>query len=563
MTYLVTARKWRPMLFDDVVGQSHVTNTLRNAITQNRLAHAYLFSGSRGVGKTTTARLLAKVINCTHPVDGNPCNGCEFCIETTDGRNMDVIEIDGASNNSVDQIRDLRESARYTPTKGKYKVYIIDEVHMLSPGAFNALLKTLEEPPSHVVFIFATTVPQKVPATILSRCQRFDFRRNSIEEIISRLHFIATQEAITIDNDALLLIAKKGDGSMRDSQSIFDQVVAFCGTTVTGKDVLQALNVVDQEFFFRVTDIIRAKDTKAALALVEDIMARGYDIREFLVGLAEHFRNFLVVRATESTALIPVSEPHKKRYSDDVKDFPDTDLLRLFKIVSATENEVKWSVQPRVRLEVGLIQMVKMDSSLQINELLEKIEELKKKIETQGVKVVGTVAASMPSKAQPLSVLSSSPSHFTGERPVSRPSIPLPQPRPQGKTLITEQLKSYTQQLISIQEVKGRWEEFVGEVSRQRISLGSVLSHVEPTESGQGFVRVNCSDAFHLDSIRRNKDFLADMAQKIYGAKLRLDAMIGTSGHESESGAAVVIKEIEDHPVIAAMKRELGAEPLQ
>jgi DNA polymerase III subunit gamma/tau len=561
MTYLVTARKWRPMIFDDVVGQSHVTNTLRNAITQNRLAHAYLFSGPRGVGKTTTARLLAKVINCTHPVEGNPCNECEFCVETTDGRNMDVIEIDGASNNSVDQIRDLRESARYTPAKGKYKIYVIDEVHMLSAGAFNALLKTLEEPPPHVIFIFATTVPQKVPATILSRCQRFDFRRNSIDEITSRLRFIATQESITIDNDALLLIAKKGDGSMRDSQSIFDQVVAFCGTTVTGADVLQALNVVDQEFFFRVTDIVRSKDTKASLSLVEDIMARGYDIKEFLVGLTEHLRNFLVVRATGSTTLIPVSEPHKKRYQDDAKDFSENDLLRLLKIVSATENEIRWSTQPRVRLEVGLMQLVKMDSSLQINELLEKIEELKKKIETQGIKVVGTVAASMPSKAQPVSVLSSSIPPYRGERSVSRtPVIPVPQ---QEKPVFSEPVKSYTQQLVSIQEVKSRWEEFVGEVSRQRISLGSVLSHVEPSESGQGFVKVNCFDAYHLDSIRRNREFLTDMTQKIYGAKLRLDAMIGLSDHETDSSTTIVQKEVEDHPVISALKRQLGAEPLK
>ncbi len=553
MTYLVTARKWRPMLFEDVVGQSHVTGTLRNAIAQNRLAHAYLFSGPRGVGKTTTARLLAKVINCAHPVDGNPCNECEFCVETTDGRNIDVFEIDGASNRGVDEIRNLRESVRYAPAKGKYKVYIIDEVHMLTKEAFNALLKTLEEPPSHVLFIFATTEPQKVPATILSRCQRFDFRRNSIEEIISRLRFIAAQEAITIDNDALLLIAKKGDGSMRDSQSIFDQVVAFCGTTVTGNDVLQALNVVDQEFFFRVTDIIRAKDIKAALTIVEDIMAHGYDIKEFLVGLAEHFRNFLVVRATESTALIPVSEPHKKRYSDDAKDFSDNDLLRLLKIVSSTENEVKWSVQPRVKLEVGLMQMVKMDSSLQISELLEKIEELKKKIETQSVKVVGTVAASMPSKAQPVSILSSSPS-------------PSPSPSPSSSTSPSQSpspLKSYTQQLISIKEVKDRWEEFVGEVSRQRINLGSVLSYVEPTESGHGFVTLSCSDAYHLDSIRRNREFLTDMTQKIYGAKLRLDAMIGPSSNDGVNGAADVKIEVKDHPIIAAIKRELGAEPVQ
>ncbi len=541
MSYQVTARKWRPMTFDDIVGQSHVSNTLRNAIAQNRLAHAYLFSGPRGVGKTTTARLLAKVINCASPVDGNPCNKCEFCTEVTEGRSLDVLEIDGASNRGVEEIRNLRESVRYAPAKGKYKVYIIDEVHMLTKEAFNALLKTLEEPPPHVLFIFATTEPHKVPPTILSRCQRFDFHRNSIDEIMTRLRFIASKEQITIDDDSLLIIAKKGDGSMRDSQSIFDQVVAYCGTDVQAGDVLKALNVVDQELFFLLTDCVRTKDGKSAILFVDDLLTRGYDIKEFLVGLEEHLRNMLVVRVTGETNLLAVSEPFRKRYALEAKTFSESDLLRLIKITSKTEAEVKWSVNPRLKLEVGLLQMAKMNQSVEISSLIDRISELQKHIEGTGIKVVGTVSASMPSKAQPLSSIGKS----------SAAQIQKQQER-------SETVQSSGGQHVPIQEIKGRWEEFVSEVSRQRISLGSVLSHVEPAESGQGIVKLSCFDAYHLDSIRRNKEFLSDMTQKIYGSRLRLDAMIGSS-----SSAPKPALPESDHPIIEAIKRELGGELLE
>ncbi|MBS4027277.1 MAG: DNA polymerase III subunit gamma/tau, partial [Ignavibacteriales bacterium] len=284
MSYLVTARKWRPDVFEDVVGQEHVTKTLQNAIAQNRIAHAYIFSGPRGCGKTTTARLLSKAINCEKRKGYNPCNKCSQCLEITEGRSVDVFEIDGASNRGIDEIRDLRETVRYNPTRAKYKVYIIDEVHMLTTQAFNALLKTLEEPPPYLLFIFATTEIHKVPATILSRCQRFDFRRNSIEEITSRLKFIASEEGITVDNEALLFIAKKSDGSMRDSQSIFDQLIALCGTTMTGAQVRESLNVVDEEIFFSITECILSKDIPRGLSIVEEIMFKGYDFREFFRG---------------------------------------------------------------------------------------------------------------------------------------------------------------------------------------------------------------------------------------------------------------------------------------
>ncbi|HEY4612563.1 MAG TPA: DNA polymerase III subunit gamma/tau, partial [Bacteroidota bacterium] len=380
MSYQVTARKWRPMVFEDVVGQSHVTSTLVNAIKTHRVAHAYIFSGQRGCGKTTTARILARALNCLSPNGTNPDNTCEVCLEITDGRSLDVIEIDGASNRGVEEIRNLRESVRYTPSRGKYKIYIIDEVHMLTKEAFNALLKTLEEPPAHVVFMFATTEIHKVPATILSRCQRFDFRRIATDEIIARLKFIAQEEKITIDDDALLIVAKKGDGSLRDAQSIFDQVRAFCGNTIGVKDAQTVLNVVDLDLYFRVTDLIKAKDVRGGIDLIDEIIRNGYDIREFLIGLSEHLRNLLVVSTTQSTQLVETSEPHRKRYQAEAAHFSENDLLRLIKLVLELEGSIRWSSQPRYKLEAGLLQMIKMHGAVRVDELLKQIDDLKKKI---------------------------------------------------------------------------------------------------------------------------------------------------------------------------------------
>ncbi|MDZ7261147.1 MAG: DNA polymerase III subunit gamma/tau, partial [candidate division KSB1 bacterium] len=298
MSYLVLARKWRPLKFDEVVGQKHVIVTLENAIKSNRLANAYLFSGPRGVGKTTVARILAKAINCEQGPTVTPCNKCASCNEITESRSLDVFEIDGASNRGIDEVRNLRENLRYAPHKGKHKIYIIDEVHMLTTEAFNALLKTLEEPPPNVLFIFATTEPHKVPATILSRCQRFSFKRIPLSEIIQQLKTICQAEHIEIDEESLHLIAKKADGSMRDGQSILDQAVSFCGAKIQVQQVAELLGVIEQELFFELSDLIKRKDVKGGLALAERIFYEGYDVNEFLIGAAEHFRNLLVIKSS-------------------------------------------------------------------------------------------------------------------------------------------------------------------------------------------------------------------------------------------------------------------------
>ena len=552
--YLVTARKWRPMKFEDVVGQGHVTVTLRNAITTNRLAHAYLFGGPRGVGKTTTARLLAKAVNCLHPRDSNPDNECELCQEITDGRSFDVLEIDGASNRGVDEIRNLRESVRYTPAKGKYKVYIIDEVHMLTKEAFNALLKTLEEPPPHILFIFATTELHKVPATILSRCQRFDFRRIAIEEIIANLKAIAQEEKLKIDEDSLLLIAKKGDGSLRDSQSMFDQVVSLCGTSITHDQILQALNIVDQEMFFRCTDLIKARNAKGALELVEEINLRGYDIKEFLAGLNEHLRNMLIAKTTESTLLIEASDVLKKRYAEEAKSFSIVDLLRLQRLVNGTESAIRWSTQPRFKLEADIIQMVMLPKAAEVGELVQQIDALKKKLPD------GNFSVSPKPAVQPRSI---QPSNGGTTKPFRPP------PPKASAQAVNAPSPAEPAPVFSEDEMRARWPEFIKEVRNQRISLGSVMESATLLSANNGTVRIGCGNDFQASSITRNKLLLSEILQKVFNARMKMEVEISDSYQRAVApkpgtgDPQVQTAQEEDHPVIQALIKELGAEPLE
>ncbi len=373
--FLVTARKWRPRLYSDVVGQEHITKTLKNSISADRVHHAYLFSGPRGVGKTTTARIHAIALN-NHTDDFEPDLHSELAKQLGEGRAMDIIEIDGASNNSVDDVRRLRENAKYPPVNGKYKVYIIDEVHMLSDSAFNALLKIIEEPPPHLVFILATTEPQKIPATILSRCQRYNFRRMEIEEIVEQLSMIANAEGLTIDEESLQIIARKGDGSMRDSQSIFDQAIAFCGRDIKYTELASALNLIDEMFYFRISSAIINHDIKEIFAISNEIVTHGYDVKECMSGLLEHFRNTLTVVTTTKTDLIKTSKAFKAKYVELAHNMAKADLLRLMELASRTENDLRFASSPSIKFETALVQMASMDKAKDIETLLKEVMKL-------------------------------------------------------------------------------------------------------------------------------------------------------------------------------------------
>lgn len=586
MTYLVTARKWRPMVFEEVVGQTHVATTLRNAIATHRLSHAYIFSGPRGVGKTTMARILAKAINCRSPKEFNPDNTCDICQEITEGRGIDVLEIDGASNRGVDEIRNLRETVRYPPVQGRYKVYIIDEVHMLTKEAFNALLKTLEEPPPHILFMFATTEVHKVPATILSRCQRFDFRRITVEEIMDNLRSIAKHESITIAEEALLIIAKKADGSLRDAQSIFDQVVAFCGTTIDVQQIVHALNVVDEELYFRLTGFIKTKDTKGGLALVEDIISRGYDIKEFLSGLNEHFRNILITRISGSAKHLETSEVFKRLYEEEARHFTEQDVFRLMKTTGDLTASLRWSDQPRFKLELGLLQMIKMDSSVQIEHLLQGLDELKKRFNSGGgnrdtqsqrdlfaskkefesgnaeVKVTGTVKASPPHLTSSLADQPWTPPTSTLEQVQSvKPFTEWSNPNAAGPHVIAktaypldEQIGQSGIQQLYVSEPLEKWHAVIKAATKQRVMVGAMLSEARFAGIEGNTLRINCPDEIHLSTLKRNREYLSGLLEQVYGAKMYLEAIVATETQQASP--------VSEHPVITALKRELGAEPI-
>ena len=373
--YYVSARKHRPQKFSELVAQEHVTQTLQNALRLNKLAHAYLFSGPRGVGKTTAARILAKAINCD-VAEPEPCRDCKSCQSFEQGRSMSIFEIDAASNNKVEDIRDLRETVQIPPQSGRKKVYIVDEVHMLSKAAFNALLKTLEEPPPHVLFIFATTEPHKVLPTILSRCQRFDFRRIPVENAVAHLKRICSDEQVTADEESLLLLARKGDGALRDALSAFDQAVALCGTDLKYAALAKALGVVDVELFFEATDHIVNRNRAGVLRLVDTLMRSGHDVQEFLGGLAEHLRNLLVAQSLRDSALIEASEITRDRYMKVGKRFSESMLLRLMMAVDEAQRTITTTSHARLRLELALLKMASMQDALELRHAVEKLDEL-------------------------------------------------------------------------------------------------------------------------------------------------------------------------------------------
>ena len=365
MAYIALYRKFRPQSFKDMVGQEHITKTLKNQIKSERVAHAYLFSGGRGSGKTTTAKILARAVNCLHPVDGEPCNECEICKQALEGTLIDISEIDAASNNGVDNIRDIREEVEFIPTSGKYRVYIIDEVHMLSTGAFNALLKTLEEPPKHVIFILATTEPQKLPVTILSRCQRFDFKRISIDDIIKRLKIICSESNIEIEDGALKIIAKMSDGAMRDAISILERCIADGSEKITEEQIRELVGIPEIDYLLKLTNSILSNKPAEVLEISEELINSGKDLDVFTWELIKFIRDLLMLHI--SNDLVVYKDEDKVRMQELVKVTSKERLLALITEVSTLQNSMKWSTDKEVIFETGLIKITLNGNSSNVN----------------------------------------------------------------------------------------------------------------------------------------------------------------------------------------------------
>lgn len=381
-------RVYRPKNFNDIVGQEHIVRTLKNQIESQNVGHAYLFCGTRGTGKTSTAKIFSRAVNCTDLHDNEPCNECENCREILEDKTMDVVEIDAASNNSVDDIRELRENVKYSPSKSKYKVYIIDEVHMLSQGAFNALLKTLEEPPGYIIFILATTEPHKIPATILSRCQRFDFKRVTVKDISSRMKYICEKEGIEADEKALNLIARNSQGALRDALSILDQCISFQGHTIRYNDVIELLGSVNIEQLFDLAESIIEENTKKSLQILNDFIVWGKDVRNLVNDLIDHFRNLMVCKiSNDLDDIISLPEETIDLLKQQATTVDTNNLIRILNILSETQNAMKVSSNPRVLMEVTMMKIVQPMFDESKEALIKRIENLEKKIESGDIKV--------------------------------------------------------------------------------------------------------------------------------------------------------------------------------
>ena len=534
MAYQVTARKWRPRQFDEVVGQEHITATLKNAVHSGRIAQCYLFCGPRGVGKTTTARILAKVLNCADLRDGNSCEACDSCQSIATSTSMNVLEIDGASNNSVDDIRELREVVRYAATEGVYKIYIIDEVHMLSTSAFNALLKTLEEPPEHVVFIFATTEVQSVPDTILSRCQRFNFRRISAGQIAAHLGTIAQAEGIQVEEGALHLLASRADGALRDAESLLDQVVSL-GAEVSQQAVVQVLGLVDRGLYFELLDAMR----EAAPAQVLDIVARavdeGVDIEEFVYGLVELLRHLLFAKIQGGTDELDMAEDARQRCGELAAAMEVEDLLRMMQSLLDLEADIKRSVQPRFRVEIALVHLALMGRSVDVGELLRRLQSLEGAAPRPAASPPPrgrSEQAAPPPPSSPNEQAAPPPPNSFNEQAAS----PLPNdyseqaapPPPAHQQVSAPDESSNTAASLSIDQVRTTWNELVNAVRAIKPSLahfinGATLVGLEGHVLKLGFGE---DDRFAMNQVLNNRESVEEIAEAKYGRRLRLEAVV-------------------------------------
>jgi DNA polymerase-3 subunit gamma/tau len=513
MTYLVMARKYRPQTFDEVVGQSHVTTTLKHAIESNRVSHAYLFAGPRGTGKTTVARILAKALNCKEGPTPQPCDVCDSCKEITIGRSLDVVEIDGASNNSVDDIRALRENIRYVPSRQKYKVYIIDEVHMLSDSAFNALLKTLEEPPKHAIFVFATTEPHKVPQTVLSRCQRFDFRRIPTTDLVNTIGNIAEKEHLRIEKEASYILARRADGSLRDVLSLLDQVIAYGGDgesdgekkgIITPELVSETLGLVGQERLFEITDAIAKKDSAKGISILNELIDSGIDLPEFVNSLIQHLRNFLVAKVSaDSNVLFDLSDDFIEKYKEKSSAFSELDLLRMISAVADVNVNLKRTADPRVLLEMTLMKLLKMESAVSLADVLEKLDLLQRG--SSGCGSSGSVARSRPSPAE------------AEEVPEKHKSIKKHRKGEQSITAAAEIGNFDRTDALSPEDIQRGWGEVLGKIKKAKMSLWSLLKDGEVMSLAEDTLTVEFHNGrtFHKKQAERRENF--NLIQKTLG----------------------------------------------
>ena len=511
MSYTALYRKFRPTVFEDVKGQEHIVTTLKNQIRSGRTSHAYLFCGTRGTGKTTIAKIFAKAVNCEHPVDGSPCGECAICKSIAAGTSMNVIEIDAASNNGVDSIRQIVEEVNYSPAEGKYKVYIIDEVHMLSIGAFNALLKTLEEPPAYVIFILATTEVHKIPITILSRCQRYDFRRISIDTIADRLKELTQKEQVQIEEKAVRYIAKVADGSMRDALSLLDQCIAFYfEQELTYDKVLDVLGAVDTEVFSRMLREILKGDAAAALGVLQDIVLQGRELSQFVTDFAWYLRNLLLIKSADGVEdIIDVSSDNLVRLKEEAELAENDTIMRYIRILSELSGQIRYATQKRILIEMAIIKLCRPAMETDTASLVDRIRQVEEKLE-KGIPMMavnpGAGNGSVPGNGTaPLQ---------GGEKPAGKAELPKAIPE-------------------DIQNVVSRWSRIVDETANP---MKSYLKNAYPSLSGDGKLLVVVQDGLPSDYFKRqeNRDQLKTVIGSVTGKDMEIIIQSAENGRNPE-----------------------------
>ena len=495
MAYTALYRKFRPSEFEDVKGQEHIVTTLKNQIKAERIGHAYLFCGTRGTGKTTVAKIFAKAVNCEQPVDGSPCGECASCKAIASGSSMNVIEIDAASNNGVDNIREIKEEVNYSPAEGKYKVYIIDEVHMLSIGAFNALLKTLEEPPSYVIFILATTEAHKIPITILSRCQRYDFRRISIDTIAARLNDLMQQEGVEVEEKAIRYVAKAADGSMRDALSLLDQCIAFyLGQTLTYDHVLEVLGAVDLEIFSALLRKVLKKNIVGAIAQLEELVIQGRELGQFVIDFTWYLRNLLLVQCAENMEdVLDISSENLKLLQEEAKMVRAEELMRYIHVFSQLSNQIKYSTQKRILIEIALIKLCRPAMEQDVWSIMQRMDELEKKLES-GTYMAPLVAPDLGHLGEP------------GEVPAAR-SV-----RPELPKAIPEDIRNLVK----------NWNLILSDMTR---GVMNYLKHTHLSLGGENVLLIVADDSITCDFLREEErmEEIKRVIEKNIGKRVEID----------------------------------------
>ncbi len=503
MSYTALYRKWRPMVFDEVVGQDQVIQTIRSQVKTNSIPHAYLFSGTRGTGKTSTAKILSRAVNCLTPDGENPCNTCEVCKGILDESLMDIIEIDAASNNGVDDVRELRENVKYPPSKAKYKVYIIDEVHMLSTGAFNALLKTLEEPPHYVIFILATTEPHKIPATILSRCQRFDFKRVSAEANQERIGYILEQMNIDYEPEAIDLIIQNADGAVRDALSLLDKCIEGSGESLTLAQAMESLGLVMDDVLFAFSKAMLEKNNEELFNQIDALNENGRDLTQFLKRLITHYRNFMMVKVgADVNRMVKESDGYIEQMAGQVESVSINTLIRWINILSTLENELKWSSQGRILFEVAIAKLVDPIYDQSFEGLVERIEQLERGVVPMGTATVSSQittskqagATTQTKKATTQPVKEAPPREGKKEAAVETPQVAQPVSYPKG-ALGSEEL----------QKIQNAWMQLLMTIKDRNVRVHAFLMEGQPKVIQKNELLVGFDDifGFHVDMLTR------------------------------------------------------------